>query len=104
MLRVAPEELLEAFHQGRHVERASFGAMPPGIEVQAFLKRVGQLARNHLAVDRVGDANGRVTSDQAEIANVLQVAAGELVPLASHEQRFDDPPDPRLAQLVCELV
>ena len=63
-----------------------------------------QLARHDLRIDRVGDAQWIIHRDQAEIADILDVALRELKFVAAAQQRFNHAPHTVLVELIRKLV
>ena len=78
--------------------------VPRGVLDQSGLRSVGQFPRHDLRIDRVGDTQGIVTRDQAQIADVLGVARGERALVAAAQQWLDDTPYTIFLELVGELV
>ena len=103
MLGVFAEELLEGGQQVGEAQSAVRIDVPGRVVVDGhLLGGPGQIARDHLAVDRVGDADGSVLGHQAEVADVLDVIGGDR--LGASQQRLDHSAHPLLLQLVGELV
>ena len=84
---------------------AALGVDVPGrVLHQPCLRRVGELARHDFSVDGVRDAQRVVTGDEAEVADVLQIAGGERALVASAQQRLDDSAHAVFLELVRELI
>ena len=74
VLGVLAEEHLECCQQPAHPQCAGGVDVPCRVLVNRhFLGSVDEGARDHLSVDRVGDADGTVLRHQTEIAYVLQI-------------------------------
>ena len=104
VLGVLAEERLEGGEQLVDIEAAIGVDIPGSVLHQPCLRRVGELARHDFGVDGVRDAQGIVTGNQAEVADVLQIAGGERAFVASAQQRLDDAADPIFLELVRELI
>ena len=70
-----------------------------------LLSGIGEIARDHFAVDGIGDGHGAGSCHQAQVAHVRQIVGWNQVNRAGPPQeRFNDPAHPLLLQLVGELV
>ena len=98
------DERLEGGEQLVDIEVALGVDVPGRVLHQPCLRRIGELARHDLGVDGVRNTQGVVTGDQAEVADVLQIAGGERALVASAQQRLDDAANPIFLELVRELI
>ena len=99
VLGVFAEEGLEGGEQLDEVQTTVGANLPRPLLDQALLGRDSQLARHHLGVDGIGDAEWWIAGDEPQVANVLDVTGGEIAFLATAQQRRDDAPHPILLKL-----
>ena len=104
VLGMLTEGRLEGGEQLVDVDAALGVDVPGGVLHQPRLRGVGELAWHDFGVDGVRDAQGVVAGDQAEVADVLQVAGGEWTLVAPAQQRLDDAANPIFLELVRELI
>jgi hypothetical protein len=73
---------------------------------QRGLRRKGQHARQHLAIDRIGHDHpaGTVQAQQSQVDQVLNIVRRYLAQAGTRQHRLDDLAHARLAQLVGELI
>ena len=87
MLRILAEERLERRHQLRRVEAAAIADVPGRILPERRQRLPGQFARDHLGIDRVGDAERFVHREQTEIPHVFDIPAGDGALVPADEDR-----------------
>ena len=104
VLGVLAEEGLEGGEQLDDIQSAVGVDVPRQFLDQPLLGRRGQLARHYFGVDGIGDAERDISGNEAEVADVLDVARGELPFVAAAQQGLDDAPHAILLQLVRQLV
>ena len=99
------KELLERRQQLVRLQAAAAIDVPRRVGGQRRLGGVGELARDHLPVQRIGDRDGPVDPDEPQVADVFQVVARQVRGgLAAAEEQLYDAADARFGQLVGELV
>ena len=103
VLGVLPVEGAERPQQLRQVQPPGAVHVPRRLLVQAALQDVAQFPRHHLGVDRVGHARRGAAVDQAQVADVVEIAR-LIVRLAAAQQRLHHAPHALLLQLVRQLV
>ena len=83
VLGMLPEELLDGGEQLDDVQTAIRIDVPRGVLRKSDLGGPGQLPRDGLGVDGIGDAQRAFVRDQPEVPDVLDIAGGELPPVAA---------------------
>ena len=106
VLGVLPEERLERGQQLSDLQRTVLIDVPGRVVVERHLLRgVGEVARDDLPVDRVGNGDRTHSRHETQIAHVLQIVGGErLGGGGTAQQRLDHPAHPLFLKLVRELV
>ena len=104
VLGVLAEEGLEGGKQLDDIQSAVGVDVPRQFLDQPLLGRRGQLARHYFGVDGIGDAERDISGNEAEVADVLDVARGEIAFFPAAQQGLDDALHAILLQLVRQLV
>ena len=105
MLGVLAKELLKAREHLVDQQRTVVADVPGPLVGDERLRRPREVARNHLAIDRVGDAHGVVARHQTEVAHVFEIVGHDRPGgPAAGQKRLDHAPHARFLQLVGQLV